>query len=82
MSKEKIMNGQVPKAPIFAHILAVPPIFVELSISEVEKLADDIQKAMEIQKEENDPAIRVRNSELQELVDVIIEVLVIRIPVL
>lgn len=47
MSDEEIMDRHVPRAPKFAKITAIPPVLVELAVTEAKDLGHDIKVVME-----------------------------------
>lgn len=56
MPYEEEMNRQVPSFPIFFQISAVPPVHVEISVSELDDLRDDVEHEVEEGVEAHDPA--------------------------
>lgn len=47
MSNEEEMNWQIPGFPVFFKITAVPPISIEISVSESNQLRYYVEKHME-----------------------------------
>jgi len=47
------MNRHVPCSPEYINIIGIPPITVEVSISKVQQLTNQVQKRMEHQVKED-----------------------------
>ena len=54
------MNRHVPRSPERVDVVRVPPVAVEVSIGEVQQLADQVQERVESQVEEAQPDQMVR----------------------
>ena len=60
------MHWQVPVLPEFSQVWRVPPVFVEISVSEAEELPDSVEEGVEVDVEEAEPYDVIRQGEFEE----------------
>lgn len=65
MSDKPKVDGKIPKFPVLLNASTVPPIFVELSIGEAQKLSRNIKGQVEQIVETCDPDESVGNGKTQ-----------------
>ena len=63
------MHWQVPVLPEFSQVWRVPPVFVEISVSEAEELPDSVEEGVEVDVEEAEPDDVVGQCQFEESLD-------------
>ena len=63
------MHWQVPVLPEFSQVWRVPPVFIEISVSEAEELPDSVEEGVEVDVEEAEPDDVVGQCQFEESLD-------------
>lgn len=63
------MDGKVPCFPVLLYTSAVPPVSIEITVSEVEYFTNDVESKMEDQVETCNPGHCVWDGQSQMFVD-------------
>ena len=60
VADKPVVHREVPQPPVFTHIFAVPPLFIELAVSEVGKLGQNVHEELEEGEKADNPAGGIR----------------------
>ena len=67
--QESVVYWQVPKTPILGEVPAIPPVHVELPVSESENFCKNVESCVEGHVEKKYPTKTERSRKLDEEVD-------------
>jgi hypothetical protein len=62
-----LVDGHVPGPPEFGQTATVPPVLVELSVTEPEELGDDVHGVVKEIEEADDPEEAAREGQFEQL---------------